>query len=130
MTISTLYDLLVFLSVPLIGWEVFHRLNPYPVFFLSFPLGYKGFHQRHDPLRLISFLTGLGYFQWSPGFPSQSFSLGWEVFQQTTLTPILIPTRLMELTSKKKGNCNVMIKKLADHRLYMTHQLYPFVLKS
>ena len=34
-TISTLYDLLVFLPILLIGWEVFHRLIPYPVFLLS-----------------------------------------------------------------------------------------------
>ena len=36
----------------------------------------------------------------------------------------------MELTSKKEGNYNVMIKGSADHGLYVTYQLHPFVSKS
>ena len=38
-TISILYDLSVFLPVPLISWEVFHWLISYPVFLLSFSPG-------------------------------------------------------------------------------------------
>ena len=54
--------------------------------------------------------------------------MGWEVFYQVTLIPT--PIRLTELTSKRKGNCNVMIKGPADHGLHVTYQLHPFVLKS
>ena len=39
LTISTPYDFLVLLLVPLIGWEVFHQLISCPVFLLCFPLG-------------------------------------------------------------------------------------------
>ena len=35
---------------------------------------------------LISFPTGLGCSQWSPGFPPQSPSLGWEVFYQVPIS--------------------------------------------
>ena len=41
--------------------------------------------------------------------------MGWEVFHQV----ILIPTRLTELTSKRKGNCNVMITRLVSHGLHV-----------
>ena len=56
--------------------------------------------------------------------------MDWEVFHQTTLILIPTPTCLTELTSKKEGNCNVMIKGPADYGLHVTHQLHPFVLKS
>ena len=54
--------------------------------------------------------------------------MGWEVFYQVILIPI--PIRLTGLTSKREGNCNVMIEGLADHELHVTYQLHPFVLKS
>ena len=54
-----------------LGQEVFHwqpfLLQQLLVFFLSLPSsGWEVFHQRHDPLRLISFPTGLGcsHFPW------------------------------------------------------------------
>ena len=46
-------------------------------------------------------------------------SLGWEVFYQVTL--ILIPIRSTGLTSKKEGNCNVMIEGPADQGLHVTY---------
>ena len=39
--------------------------------------------------------------------------MGWEVFHQDTL--ILTPIRSTELTSKREGNCNVMIIGSADY---------------
>ena len=35
----------------------------------------------------------------------------------------------MGLTSKKEGNCNVMIEGPADYGLHVSYQLHPFVLK-
>ena len=48
--------------------------------------GWEVFHQQHDLLKLISFPIELGYSQWSPGFPLQSLSLGWEVFYQVPIS--------------------------------------------
>ena len=38
------------------------------------------FYQQYDPLRLISFPTGLGCSQWFLGFPPCSPSSDWEIF--------------------------------------------------
>ena len=46
-------------------------------------------------------------------FSSSVLSLGWEVFYQVTLIPT--PIRATELTSKREGNCNIMITGPADH---------------
>ena len=43
--------------------------------------------------------------------------MGWEGFYQAKLISTSI--RLTELTSKREGNCNVMITGLADHGLYV-----------
>ena len=41
--------------------------------------------------------------------------MGWEVFYQATL----IPTRSTKLTSKREGNCNVIIIGPTDHGLHV-----------
>ena len=46
-----------------------------------------------------------------------NFWIGWMVFDQAKLIFTLIC--LMKLTSKREGNCNVMIIRPADHGLYM-----------
>ena len=63
--------------------------------------------------------------------------MGWEVFHQIILIPILIPTCLTELTSKKEGNYNVMIMGPADHGLdiiflatAMSSFLYRFIIAT
>ena len=43
--------------------------------------------------------------------------MGWEVFYQATLIPT--PIRSTELTSKKEGNCFVMITGPANHDLHV-----------
>ena len=51
LTIFTIYDLAVFLPVPLISWEVFYRLILCPVFLLSLPIsGLGGFSPATWPL--------------------------------------------------------------------------------
>ena len=81
--IDDIYTTLRSFSFPLTSThqvlEVFYRLIPCSVFLLSLPsLSQEVFHQRHDPLRLISFLTELGCSHQSPGFLLQSplFGLG------------------------------------------------------
>ena len=43
--------------------------------------------------------------------------MGWEIFHQVTLIPILI--RSTKLTSKRESNYNVMITGLVDHTLHL-----------
>ena len=70
-------------------------------------LGSEVFHQRHDPLRLISFPTGLKCSQWSPGFPPQSLHRVRRFFIKF---PFFFSTFLCsaEFVSKRGGNCNNM----------------------
>ena len=51
--------------------------------------------------------------------------MGWEVFHQVILIPT--PIRLIEITSKRESNCNVMITGLVDHKLHvvLSHELNP-----
>ena len=86
-----------------------------PIFLLSLlSSGWEVFHQRHDPLRLISFLTGLGCSHF-PRF-SSSVSLmrlgGFSPSFHQWTTP-----RSTELASKKKGNCNVMVMRPTNHMI-------------
>ena len=46
--------------------------------------------------------------------------MGWEVFYQATFIPT--PIRLMVLTSKREGNCNVVTCRLRDARDLVTPQ--------
>ena len=50
-----------------------------------------------------------------------SFPMDWEIFYRVTL----IPTCLKELTSKKEGNCNIIIIKPTDHRFHVIQSLEP-----
>ena len=50
-------------------------------------------------------------------FSSPVSQIGWEVFYQA----ILIPTRLMELTSKRECNCYIMITGLVDYGLHVIY---------
>ena len=77
LTMSIPYDLSVFFPSPLyqlggffINWSLVQFSSS--IFSSS---GWEVFHQRYNLLRLISFFTGLGCFQWSSGFPPQSPSL-------------------------------------------------------
>ena len=47
-------------------------------------------------------------------FSSLVFQMGWEVFYQATL----ISTRLTELMSKRKNNCNIIIMGPIDYGLH------------
>ena len=69
------------------------------------PTRLEVFHQRHDFLRFISLLMGLGCSQWPSDFPPQSPSSGWEVFHQVPIFPLTFPCSA-ELASKEGGNCN------------------------
>ena len=108
LTISTLYNLLVFLPILFISWDVFYRLIFCPVFFLSLPIiGLGGFlpaiwslgtHQLPYKAKMFSVvswfsslvsLIGLGGF--SPAFHP--------------ISPLTI-SRSAKLVSKEGGNCN------------------------
>ena len=80
-----------------------------PVFLLSLPeLGWDVFYRSHDPLRLISFPTGLGCFHLPPIFLfSLSHMIG-RFFTKFSFINRQFP-RSTELVSKKEGNCNVMV---------------------
>ena len=93
----------------------FSSFKQSPVFLLSLPSsGLEVFHQRHDPLRLISFPTGLGCSHF-PRF-SSSVSLmrlgGFSPSSHQQTTP-----RSTELASKKEGNCNVMVTRPTNHMI-------------
>ena len=76
--INNIYDLSVFLLHFLIEFkEFFINWSLIRFSFSVFPLlGWEVFHQWHDPLRLISFPTGLGCSEWSPCFPPQPLLSG------------------------------------------------------
>ena len=57
-------------------------------------------------------LTGLSVFL-------PSLLMGWEVFHQVILILTPTPIYLTELTSKREGNCNVMITGPVDHGLHV-----------
>ena len=107
LTIFTLYDLLVFLPVPLISWEVFHWLTPCPIFLLSFPIiGLGGFFTSNMTLWDSSAcLRGYDVFSSLPIFlPSLSHWFG-RFFTRFPFFSSMFP-QLAELASEKRSNCN------------------------
>ena len=127
-TISTLYDLLVFLPVLLISWEVFHQLIPCPVFIFSLPIiGLEGFslatspsdnHQLPHGARLFSFITRF----------SSSVSHNW-VGRFFTKFPFFNRrlSRSTELASKREGNCNVIVTRSTNHMISTHNHSYDLI---
>ena len=84
-----------------------------PVFLLSLlSSGWEVFHQQHDPLRLISFPTGLGYFHF-PRFSSSVSLMGLGGFSPSSYQQMTL--RSTKFVSKKEGNCNVIVTKPTNH---------------
>ena len=107
------YNLLVFLSVSLIGWGVFYQLIPCPVFFFSLPITeLRGFSPVTWPFETYQLLYGARMFSVVTQFSSSvSHHLGWEVFHQVPIpgslqSPFQQIPRLAELVSEEGGNCN------------------------
>ena len=71
---------------PSSGWEVFINWSLVRFFSSVSLIGWEIFHQQHHSLRLISFPTGLGCSQWSPGFPLQSPSLVGRFFHSVSIS--------------------------------------------
>ena len=121
-TISTFYDLSVFLLVPLISWKIFYWLIPYPVFLLSLSISELGgfspatwpfeTHQLPHKARMFSVVF------W---FSSPVSLISLEGFSPSPHFLLTIP-RSTELASKERSNCNNMTLEAESSRSksYMT----------
>ena len=75
--ISAPYDLSVFLPIPLIGWELFHRLIHCPVFLFSLPInGLEGFSPATWSFETYQLPYGARMFSVAPRFSSSVSLIG------------------------------------------------------
>ena len=114
--ISTLYDFLVFLPIPLIGWEVFHQLISCPVFLLSLPIiGLRGFLPATWPFEIYQLPYGTTMFSVVSRSSSLVSLIRLEGFSPGSHFLSTIPCS-MELVSEERSNCNNVTLEIESFR--------------